>query len=131
MLNRQTAHSPKQSKTLNSKAAAQQNSSKSRNSAPQLAAALLAAGAGEISQLSGVLASGGAGSNIAMLALAEQQSMDRGKQDGSAARLLAEGIPHFGEALPENLAPTGDIPVCTIPSEAQGLPTAELSWFGG
>ena len=130
MLNRQAAHSPKQSKTLNSKAASQQKNSKTRSSTPQLAAALLAAGAGEISQLSGVLASGGAGSNIALLALAERQSMGREKQDGSASRLFAEDMPHFGEALPENLAPTGDIPVCTIPPEEQGLPTAELSWFG-
>lgn len=131
MVNRQTSRSPRQNKAQSSKTRSALKNSQSRNNAPQLAALLAAgAGAGEISQLAAALSAGGVGSNLALLSIAEQQSVSREAQSDTCP-VFSEGIPQFGDTLPENDAPMGSFSCCQIPADAQSLPTAELSWFGG
>ncbi|MGN0687623.1 MAG: hypothetical protein ACI4KA_05925 [Oscillospiraceae bacterium] len=68
---------------------------------------------------------------MAMLALAEQGALMHDSRSEDASMLLSNGIPGFAGELPENTVQIQDIAACAPPSAATGIPTAELSWFGG
>lgn len=66
-----------------------------------------------------------------LLSLMTQHNTAQKAQSERASLFDTQGVPQFAEALPENPISSGDVRTASIPSEAEYLPSVDVSQLYG
>lgn len=98
---------------------------------PMMLAALATSGSSSSQILGSYKAPQISADNMFMLSLMSRHNTVQKEQSERASLFDAPGVPDFVEGLPENQSMTGNACTASIPSEAERLPSVDVSQLYG